>query len=117
MGNTDSKTDFRAAVVQLKSRSQVSSTRLFLRQTRTSLSFQQIESNDDSFWEQFWSEKISTVQDIFSLIPSVEIRSLREELPTNMATLCNKLVDRLQSAAEHSCQTQRDQTAGLHVSE
>lgn len=94
MGNTDSKVDFRVAVVQLTSRSQ------------------QIESHDESFWDQFWSDKISNVQDIFTLIPAAEIRSLREEMPSNLATLCNKLVDRLQLAAEHSCQTQRDQTAG-----
>ncbi len=73
----------------------------------------QIESNDESFWDQFWSDKVSSVQDIFALIPAAEIRALREELPSNLATLCNKLVDRIQSAAEHSCQTQRDQTAGL----
>jgi len=93
MGNTDSKVDFRDAVVQLTSRSQ------------------QIESHDESFWDQFWSDKISNVQDIFVLIPAAEIRALREQMPSNLATLCNKLVDRIQLAAEHSCQTQRDQTA------
>ncbi|CAF1370839.1 unnamed protein product [Adineta steineri] len=96
MGNTDSKIDFRVAVVQLTSRSQ------------------QIESNDESFWDQFWSDKISSVQDIFALVPAAEIRALREELPSNLATLCNKLVDRLQVAAENSCQTQRDQTAAIN---
>lgn len=96
MGNTDSKIDFRVAVVQLTSRSQ------------------QIEPNDQSFWDQFWSDKISSVQDIFTLVPPAEIRALREELPSNLATLCNKLVDRLQVAAEYSCQTQRDQTAAIN---
>ncbi|CAM4775446.1 unnamed protein product [Rotaria magnacalcarata] len=96
MGNTDSKVDFRVAVVQLTSRSQ------------------QIEANDESFWDQFWSDKISSVQDIFALVPAAEIRALREELPSNLATLCNKLVDRLQLATEHSCQTQRDQTAAIN---
>ncbi|CAF0773648.1 unnamed protein product [Rotaria sp. Silwood1] len=96
MGNTDSKVDFRVAVVQLTSRSQ------------------QIEPNDESFWDQFWSDKISSVQDIFALVPAAEIRALREELPSNLATLCNKLVDRLQLAAEQSCQTQRDQTAAIN---
>lgn len=46
------------------------------------------------------------------MVPAAEIRALREELPSNLAILCNKLVDRLQMAAENSCQTQRDQTAG-----
>ncbi|UJR37222.1 hypothetical protein I4U23_029931 [Adineta vaga] len=96
MGNTDSKVDFRVAVVQLTSHSQ------------------QIESNDESFWDQFWSDKISSVQDIFALVPAAEIRALREELPSNLATLCNKLVDRLQLAAENSCQTQREQTAAIN---
>ncbi|UJR08988.1 hypothetical protein I4U23_013238 [Adineta vaga] len=96
MGNTDSKIDFRVAVVQLTSRSQ------------------QIESNDESFWDQFWSDRISSVQDIFALVPAAEIRALREELPSNLAILCNKLVDRLQIAADNSCQTQRDQTAAIN---
>ncbi|CAF0756988.1 unnamed protein product [Didymodactylos carnosus] len=94
MGNTDSKVDFRVAVVQLTSRSQ------------------QIE--DESFWDQFWSDKISSVQDIFALIPAAEIRALREETPSNLATLCIKVVDRLVLAAEHSCQTQRDQVAAIN---
>ncbi|CAF1627528.1 unnamed protein product [Adineta ricciae] len=96
MGNTDSKVDFRVAVVQLTSHSQ------------------QIEPNDESFWDQFWSDKISSAQDIFALVPAAEIRALREELPSNLATLCNKLVDRLQLAAENSCHTHREQTAAIN---
>ncbi|CAF4784016.1 unnamed protein product [Rotaria magnacalcarata] len=96
MGNTDSKVDFRAAIAQLAARSQ------------------QIESNDESFWDQFWSDKISNVQDIFALVPAAEIRSLRDESPSSLAILCNKLVDRLQQAAEHSCQTERDQIAAIN---
>jgi len=112
MGNTDSKIDFRVAVVQLTSRSQVKYHNRKYAFIVFNL-FKQIESNDESFWDQFWSDKISSVQDIFALVPAAEIRALREELPSNLATLCNKLVDRLQLATENSCQTQRDQTAGL----
>ncbi|CAF3294296.1 unnamed protein product [Rotaria socialis] len=96
MGNTDSKVEFPAAIAQLAARSQ------------------QIESNDESFWDQFWSDKIANVQDIFVLVSAAEIRSLREKSPSNLAILCNKLVDRLQQAAEHSCQTERDQIAAIN---
>ncbi|CAF1242035.1 unnamed protein product [Rotaria sp. Silwood1] len=96
MGNTDSKVDFRSAIGQLISHSQ------------------QLEAKDASFWDQFWSEKISNIQDIFTLVPAREIRSLRDELPSNLAIFCNKVVDRLQLAAENSCQTQRDQAAAIN---
>ncbi|CAF1536476.1 unnamed protein product [Rotaria sordida] len=96
MGTTDSKVDFRLAVGQLISRNQP------------------LETRDESFWDQFWSDKISNIQDIFTLVPATEIRALREEYPSNLATLCNKLVDRLQLAAENSCQTQRDQIAAIN---
>ena len=54
-------------------------------------SFQPIEAADHQFWEQFWAENVSSVQDVFALIPAAEIRALREESPSNLATLCYKV--------------------------
>ena len=47
-------------------------------------------------------------QDVFALVPSAEIRALREESPSNLATLCYKAVEKLVAAADASCRTQRD---------
>lgn len=75
--------------------------------------FQPVEASDDSFWEQFWSpDNVSNVQDVFSLIPGAEIRSLREEAPNNLATLCYKAVERLVRACEHSCNSAKEQLKG-----
>ena len=38
------------------------------------------------------------MQDVFTLLPSAEIRALREESPSNLATLCYKGVEKLVSA-------------------
>lgn len=74
--------------------------------------FQPIEATDDSFWEQFWSENVSTVQDIFTLVPAHEIRSLRETAPSNLATFCYKAVEKLVKAVDNSCRTQHEQQTG-----
>lgn len=39
---------------------------------------QPIDPSEDTFWSQFWSESITNIQDVFALIPSTEIRVLRE---------------------------------------
>ncbi|XP_011058444.1 PREDICTED: LOW QUALITY PROTEIN: protein HID1 [Acromyrmex echinatior] len=90
MGNADTKLNFRKAVVQLTSKTQV------------------IDASDDIFWDQFWSENVTNVQDIFTLIPAPEIRVLREEAPSNLATLCYKAVEKLVKAVDSSCRTQRE---------
>ncbi|XP_071577781.1 protein HID1 [Temnothorax nylanderi] len=96
MGNADTKLNFRKAVVQLTSKTQV------------------IDSSDDIFWDQFWSENVSNVQDIFTLIPAPEIRVLREEAPSNLATLCYKAVEKLVKAVDSSCRTQREHQTVLN---
>ncbi|XP_066602594.1 protein HID1-like, partial [Prorops nasuta] len=96
MGNSDTKLIFRKAVVQLTSKTQV------------------IDASDESFWEQFWSENVSNVHDIFTLIPASEIRVLREEAPANLATLCYKAVEKLVKAVDNSCRTQREQQIVLN---
>ncbi|XP_065074379.1 protein HID1 [Ochlerotatus camptorhynchus] len=91
MGNTDTKLNFRKAIVQLTSKSQP------------------IDASDDVFWEQFWIEHSTPVQDVFALIPSNEIRKVRDVMPTNLATLCYKATERLVRAVDNSCRTQGEQ--------
>ncbi|KOX68662.1 Protein hid-1 like protein [Melipona quadrifasciata] len=92
MGNADTKLNFRKAVVQLTSKTQV------------------IDASDDNFWDQFWSENVTNVQDIFTLIPAPEI----QEAPSNLATLCYKAVEKLVKAVDNSCRTQREQQTVLN---
>ncbi|XP_052753465.1 protein HID1 [Galleria mellonella] len=96
MGNADTKLNFRKAVVQLTSKSQP------------------IDSSDDSFWDQFWSESVTNVQDVFALVPGAEIRALREESPNNLATLVYKAVEKLVKTVDSSCRTQREQQTALN---
>ncbi|WAQ96055.1 HID1-like protein [Mya arenaria] len=74
----------------------------------------QTPTSDEAFWEQFWSECVTCVQDVFTLIPAAEIRALREESPSNLATLCYKAVEKLVSAAESGCPSQREQQIVLN---
>ena len=96
MGNADTKLNFRKAVINLTTKTEP------------------VEADDDTFWEQFWSDSVSSIQvrpswpkiscsvslmliliyliqDVFALVPSAEIRALREESPSNLATLCYKV--------------------------
>lgn len=77
--------------------------------------FQQpIDAGDENFWDQFWTENVLNIQDVFTLIPAPEIRSLREEAPANLATLCNKAVEKLVKAVDNSCRTQQEQQTGIY---
>ncbi|CAB4057947.1 Protein HID1 [Lepeophtheirus salmonis] len=96
MGNADTKLNFRKAVIQLTTKTQV------------------VESNDDSFWDQFWSDSVNNIQDVFALVPSAEIRALREEAPSNLATLCYKAVEKLVQAADSSCRSAKEQIQVLN---
>lgn len=96
MGNADTKLNFRKAIVQLTSKSQP------------------IDASDDAFWEQFWCEHSTTVQDVFALIPSNEVRKVRDVMPTNLATLCYKATERLVRAVDNSCRTQGEQQTVLN---
>ncbi|KAM9716603.1 LOW QUALITY PROTEIN: protein HID1b [Menidia menidia] len=75
MGNSDTKLHFRKAVIQLTT------------------STQPVEASDEAFWDQFWVESSIGVQDIFALVPAAEIRAVREESPSNLATLCYKVLE------------------------
>ena len=72
-----------------------------------------IDASDDGFWDQFWNDNVSSVQDVFTLVPATEIRALREEAPSNMATLCYKAVEKLVRAVDNSCRTQQEQLTGI----
>lgn len=74
--------------------------------------FQQINANDDVFWDQFWSDHGTNIQDVFALVPSNEIRTLRRDNPANLATLCYKATERLVRAVDTSCRTHSEQQAG-----
>ncbi|XP_045536444.1 protein HID1 [Papilio machaon] len=96
MGNADTKLNFRKAVVQLTSKTQP------------------IDATDDSFWDQFWSESVTNIQDVFTLVPGAEIRALREESPNNLATLVYKAVEKMVKTVDNSCRTQREQQNALN---
>ncbi|KAJ6646631.1 Protein HID1 [Pseudolycoriella hygida] len=98
MGNTDTKLNFRKTIIQLGTKNQ------------------QIEANDEQFWEQFWTDHSTTIQDVFALIPASEIRTLRENNPANLATLCYKATERLVRCVDSSCRTQTEQQAGRALS-
>lgn len=115
MGNADTKLNFRKAVVQLTSKSQVGlqpPTLLICWRIIDLSLFQPIDSTDDAFWDQFWSESVTNVQDVFALVPGAEIRALREESPNNLAMLVYKAVEKLVKTVDSSCRTQREQQTG-----
>ncbi|CAH8592156.1 unnamed protein product [Schistosoma intercalatum] len=96
MGGDNSKLGYRNAVIQLTTKTQP------------------VDSNDDNFWDQFWSEHPMSIQDIFALIPAAEIRALRTEAPNNLATLCYKAIERIAQVSESASPTTKDQTTVLN---
>lgn len=96
MGNSDSKLSFRSAIVQLTTKNQT------------------IDANDEQFWQAFWTEHNTSAQDVFALVPANEIRALRKENPTNLATLCYKATERLVRAVDNSCRSQVEHQAVLN---
>uniref|UniRef100_H3AL71 HID1 domain containing n=1 Tax=Latimeria chalumnae TaxID=7897 RepID=H3AL71_LATCH len=96
MGNVDSKLNFRKAVIQLTTKTQP------------------VEATDDAFWDQFWADTATSVQDVFALVPAAEIRAVREESPSNLATLCYKAVEKLVQGAESGCPTEKEKQIVLN---
>ncbi|XP_067860503.1 protein HID1 isoform X2 [Heptranchias perlo] len=90
MGNADSKLHFRKAVIQLTTKTQP------------------VEATDDAFWDQFWADTATSIQDVFTLVPAAEIRAVREESPSNLATLCYKAVEKLVQGAESGCASDKE---------
>jgi len=98
MGNSETKLNFRKAVIQLTTR------------------MQPVDASDDAFWDQFWAESVNNVQDVFALVPAAEIRALREESPSNVATLCYKAVEKLVNASDNGCNSDKEQQIVLNAS-
>ncbi|CAL8274809.1 unnamed protein product [Lota lota] len=98
MGSTDSKLNFRKAVIQLTTKTQP------------------VEATDDAFWDQFWADTSTTVQDVFALVPAAEIRAVREESPSNLATLCYKAVEKLVQGAGSGCPSEKEKQMVLNCS-
>ncbi|KAL0964839.1 hypothetical protein UPYG_G00329700 [Umbra pygmaea] len=96
MGNADSKLNFRKAVIQLTTKTQP------------------VEATDDVFWDQFWAGTSTSIQDVFALVPAAEIRAVREESPSNLATLCYKAVEKLVQGAESGCPSERERQVVLN---
>ncbi|KAM9780651.1 protein HID1 isoform 1-T1 [Neosynchiropus ocellatus] len=96
MGSSDSKLNFRKAVIQLTTKTQP------------------VEATDDAFWDQFWADTTTTVQDVFALVPAAEIRAVREESPSNLATLCYKAVEKLVQGAESGCPSEKEKLVILN---
>ncbi|XP_068610586.1 protein HID1b [Brachionichthys hirsutus] len=96
MGNADGKLHFRKAVIQLTTKTQP------------------VEATDDAFWDQFWAHSPTTIQDVFALVPAAEIRAVREESPSNLATLCYKAVERLVQGAECGCSSEKQRQTVLN---
>uniref|UniRef100_A0A671XIL6 HID1 domain containing n=1 Tax=Sparus aurata TaxID=8175 RepID=A0A671XIL6_SPAAU len=96
MGNADTKLHFRKAVIQLTTKTQP------------------VEATDDAFWDQFWVDSSTTIQDVFALVPAAEIRAVREESPSNLATLCYKAVERLVQAADSGCPSEKQRQIVLN---
>lgn len=49
------------------------------------------------------------------MVPANEIRQLREDAPTNLATLCYKAVEKVVKAVDNSCRTHQEQYIGKKV--
>uniref|UniRef100_UPI0037E7B30C protein HID1b n=1 Tax=Semicossyphus pulcher TaxID=241346 RepID=UPI0037E7B30C len=96
MGNADTKLHFRKAVIQLTTKTQP------------------VEATDDVFWDQFWADTSTNVQDVFALVPAAEIRAVREESPSNLATLCYKAVERLVQGADSGCPSEKERQIVLN---
>uniref|UniRef100_A0A8C4Z9L2 HID1 domain containing n=1 Tax=Gadus morhua TaxID=8049 RepID=A0A8C4Z9L2_GADMO len=96
MGNADSKLHFRKAVIQLTTKTQP------------------VEASDDAFWDQFWADTAISIQDAFALVPAAEIRAVREESPSNLATLCYKAVEKLVQGADSGCPSDKERQIVLN---
>lgn len=79
------------------------------------LLFQPIDESDNQFWDQFWCDNVLNVQDIFTLIPALEIRTLREEAPANLSTLVTKAIEKIIKAVDNSCRIQQEQQSGTNM--
>ncbi|KHN83150.1 Protein HID1 [Toxocara canis] len=80
MGSSGSKVNFRKAVIELTTKKS--------------------KGEEDAFWEELWASNVSSAADVFALVPAEDVRSLRDNTPNNLASLCYKTVDRLTAARD-----------------
>ncbi|KAJ0060043.1 hypothetical protein NL108_002833, partial [Boleophthalmus pectinirostris] len=73
-----------------------------------------VEASDDAFWDQFWCETHTTIHDMFTLVPAAEIRAVREESPSNLATLCYKAVEKMVQGASCGVPSERERQIVLN---
>ncbi|VDK82746.1 unnamed protein product [Litomosoides sigmodontis] len=78
MGNSGSKINFRKAVIELTAKKS--------------------KVEEDAFWDELWASNINSAADVFALITADDVRSLRDNSPDSLATLCYKTVDRIARA-------------------
>lgn len=96
MGNRGAKSSLRNAIVFLN------------------ISADQIELNNDEFWEQIWAEDQNTAADIIKSIRVEEIRMLRDGSSGNFAALTYKMVEKLYLSTGTLCNTHSQQTAVMN---
>ncbi|VDM23779.1 unnamed protein product [Hydatigera taeniaeformis] len=96
MGSGQSVLNYRSAFVELTNKTQP------------------IDAYNDEFWDQFWCGGPTRISEMFASVPGSEIRTLREESPGNLATLCYKAVERLAHIAEASFPTTQDQQTAIN---
>ena len=53
---------------------------------------QSVATQDDSFWDRYWSDATLTPQDYFTLVTAQDIRDLREKASGNLTALCFKVL-------------------------
>jgi hypothetical protein len=84
MGNTETKPDFKKAVIELTS--QVS------------------KLDDNVFWDQFWATtNVQSVKDVFNIISASDLRDLKQNSPSNLSTICYKAIECLRKSRDASC--------------
>ncbi|KAI1731955.1 high-temperature-induced dauer-formation protein [Ditylenchus destructor] len=82
MGNTETKVDFRKAVLDLTS--------------------QQQKLDDATFWTHFQTVS-PTPKDVFNVVPQADIRALRENSPNNLSRLIFKCIECIIKARDSMC--------------
>ena len=94
MGSSGSKQAFLGAVSQLVNKTTVNRTSL-VAMTPAFPSSQPIDAADNELWEQLlWSDAVASSSDLFTLIEASSIRTMRENCPSNLATICFKVQGR-----------------------
>lgn len=98
MGNTGNKLNYRDVVQQLRTTQ------------NTSKSFK------DEFWHQFWPDhQLVDLNELYSMINSADLRTLREEMPQNFAQLVVFCSEQLINCSTTTfCNTQAQQNVALN---